>query len=99
MGLLHGREHRLMAIFIYTFIGLVVGVLSFMAMPSSRPVGIRGGALLGMAGGTLGGLIGTAVSPADVFTRVGPTSVVLAIIGSLAVSVGLLFFHRDRRAV
>jgi uncharacterized membrane protein YeaQ/YmgE (transglycosylase-associated protein family) len=85
-----------MAIFIYTFIGLVMGVVSFVALPTTRRVGLVGGALLGMAGGTLGGLIGTAISPSDVLARISPLGVVLALIGSCLVAVGLILFSRER---
>ncbi|MET0405388.1 MAG: GlsB/YeaQ/YmgE family stress response membrane protein [Cystobacter sp.] len=85
-----------MAIFIYTFIGLVMGVISFVAMPATRRVGLVGGGLLGMAGGTLGGLIGTAIVPNDVLSRISPMGIVLAVVGSLLVSVALLLVHRER---
>jgi uncharacterized membrane protein YeaQ/YmgE (transglycosylase-associated protein family) len=84
-----------MTIFVYTFIGLVVGALSFVALPTTRLMGLRGSVLLGMAGGTLGGLIGTGIAPNAMFSRVSPLGIVLALIGSLLVSVGVtLVMHR-----
>ena len=85
-----------MAIFVYTFIGLVIGAVSFVVMPATRLVGLVGSVLLGMAGGTLGGLIGTAIVPAAVLAQVSPMGIVLAVVGSLLVSVALLFVSRNR---
>jgi uncharacterized membrane protein YeaQ/YmgE (transglycosylase-associated protein family) len=85
-----------MAIFVYTFIGLVIGVLSFVAMPATRQVGLWGSVLLGSLGGTFGGLIGTAIAPATMSTSVSPLGIVLAVAGSLLVSVGVNLFIRDR---
>ncbi|OJH42128.1 hypothetical protein [Cystobacter ferrugineus] len=85
-----------MSIFVYTFIGLVVGVLSFVAMPATRLVGFWGGVLLGMAGGTLGGLIGTAIAPDAMYSSVNPLGIVLAIVGALLFSVGLMLVSRRR---
>lgn len=85
-----------MAIFVYTFIGLVIGVLSFVAMPATRMVGLWGGVLLGMAGGTLGGLVGTAIAPRAVLSGISPLGIVLAVVGSLLVSVGLMFIAQRR---
>ncbi|WNG14517.1 hypothetical protein [Cystobacter fuscus] len=85
-----------MSIFVYTFIGLIVGVLSFLAMPATRLVGLWGGVLLGMAGGTLGGLIGTAIAPNTMYSSINPLGIVLAIVGSLLVSVGLMLVSQRR---
>ena len=85
-----------MSLFVYTFIGLVMGVLSFVVMPPTRFVGLVGGMLLGMAGGTLGGLVGTAIVPAAVLTQVSVMGVLLAAVGSLLVSVSLLLVSRHR---
>jgi uncharacterized membrane protein YeaQ/YmgE (transglycosylase-associated protein family) len=85
-----------MAIFVYTFIGLVIGVLSFVAMPATRPVGLWGSVLLGCLGGTFGGLIGTAIAPTTMSTSVSPLGIVLAVVGSLLVSVGVNLVIRNR---
>ena len=85
-----------MSIFVYTFIGLVIGALCFVVMPATRFVGLVGGVLLGMAGGTLGGLIGTAIVPAAMLAHVSPLGIVLAAVGALLVSVSLLLISQKR---
>ena len=86
-----------MAIFVvYTFIGLVIGVLSFVAMPATRQVGLWGSVLLGMGGGTLGGLIGAAIAPTHMLASLSPMGIVLAVVGSLLFSVGTMLVTRNR---
>ncbi|MFY0573071.1 hypothetical protein F0U62_08180 [Cystobacter fuscus] len=85
-----------MAIFVYTFIGLVIGVLSFVAMPATRLVGLWGGVLLGMVGGTLGGIIGTTIAPRAMYSGITPLGIILAVIAALLVSVGLMLVSQRR---
>jgi uncharacterized membrane protein YeaQ/YmgE (transglycosylase-associated protein family) len=85
-----------MSIFVYTFIGLVIGVITFVAMPTTRLVGLWGGVLLGMVGGTLGGLIGMAIAPNAMYSSVNPLGIVLAAVGALLVSVALMLVSQRR---
>jgi len=86
-----------MPIFAYMLIGLIVGILARIAMPPTQLVGFWGSALLGMAGGIIGGLIGSVFAPNEVFSSVHPLGLVLALVISALVSVGLTIVTRNKR--
>ncbi|WP_434387178.1 hypothetical protein [Melittangium boletus] len=86
-----------MAMFVYAFIGLIVGALAFVAMPSETKVRLFSSGLLGLLGGVVGGLFGSSISPPSVST-LSPLGVVLAVVGSLAVSVAMHLAARRRYA-
>jgi uncharacterized membrane protein YeaQ/YmgE (transglycosylase-associated protein family) len=86
-----------MAIYAYALIGLIVGILARVALPSTRLVGLWGSALLGAAGGIIGALISSIIAPVGVTTRIHPLGIVLAVVVSALVSVGVIVFTRNKR--
>ncbi|ATB31133.1 hypothetical protein [Melittangium boletus] len=83
-----------MAMFAYVFIGLIVGVLAFVAMPTTTRVGLPASGLLGMLGGAVGGLAGASIDAHGVLSTLSPLGIVLALIGSLLVAVGIHLISR-----
>ncbi|QRK12875.1 GlsB/YeaQ/YmgE family stress response membrane protein [Archangium violaceum] len=86
-----------MAIYAYALIGLIVGIIARAILPSTRLVGLWGSALLGGAGGIIGGLISSAIAPVSATSTVHPLGIVLAVIVSALVSVGLIVITRNKR--
>lgn len=80
----------------YALIGLVVGVIVRIAMPTTRLVGLPGSALLGLAGGIIGGLIGAVIGPRAALAQVNALGVILAVVFAIVVSVGLILATRNR---
>ncbi|WNG44390.1 GlsB/YeaQ/YmgE family stress response membrane protein [Archangium minus] len=86
-----------MAIYAYALIGLIVGILARVVLPSTRLVGLWGSALLGAVGGIIGGLISSAIAPVSATSAVHPLGIVLAVAISALVSVGLIVVTRSKR--
>lgn len=86
-----------MTIYAYALIGLIVGILARVALPSTRLVGFWGSLLLGALGGVIGALIASVIIPGGVTSHLHPLGIVLAIIVSALVSIGVTLFTRNRR--
>jgi uncharacterized membrane protein YeaQ/YmgE (transglycosylase-associated protein family) len=86
-----------MFMFTYALLGLIVGGVVFVAMPTSSRVGLSGSVLLGIVGGAIGGVIGTALQPPTDQALFSPMGLVLALVGSLLISVGLHLHSRTHR--
>lgn len=87
-----------MAIFAYIILGIIVGVIVRITLPPAPQVGFWGSVLLGMVGGLIGGLISSPFyRGSDLLAHVTPWGVALAVIVSVAVTVGVTLITRRRR--
>ena len=86
-----------MFMFTYALLGLVVGGLVFVAMPTSDRVRLPGSVLLGLVGGAIGGVVGTALQPPTDRALFTPLGLVMALAGALIVSVSLHLHSRTHR--
>lgn len=73
---------KLMGVFTWIFLGLVVGILSKLIMPGRDPGGFIVTTLLGIAGALLGGFIGTRLGIGTV-TGFNLPSLGIAIMGAV----------------
>ncbi len=72
--------------------GLIVGALARLIMPGRDPMGCLATALLGIAGGVLGGFIGSLIWPNPEGSILTP-GLILSLLGALL----LLFIYRKMR--
>jgi len=79
-----------MGLLFWIVFGIVAGSVAKLVMPGPDRLGLVGTILVGVAGGVIGGLIG-AISGAGGLTGFDFRSLLMAIIGSLA----LLFCYRS----
>lgn len=86
-----------MAIFAYIVVGLIVGVIVRTALPPAPQVGFWGSALLGMAGGIIGGLVSTIFALGSGFSTVHPLGIVLALVFATVLATGANIVTRRRR--
>jgi uncharacterized membrane protein YeaQ/YmgE (transglycosylase-associated protein family) len=86
-----------MTIYAYALIGLIVGILARVALPSTRLVGFWGSVLLGALGGVIGALVASVFVPGGVTDNLHPVGIVLAIVVSALVSIGVTVYTRNKR--
>jgi len=89
-----------MSVFAYIVIGLVVGLVARVTLPPLRHIGFWSMLLLGMVGGLVGGLFSSMLlGNDDVYSRVHPVALAIALLFAAAATIGVTLLSRRRISV
>ena len=82
-----------MGIISWIVLGLIAGVIAKFILPGDDPGGVVVTALIGIAGGDIGGFVGRILGFGDV-TGINIVSVILAVAGAVILLIGYRMFKK-----
>jgi uncharacterized membrane protein YeaQ/YmgE (transglycosylase-associated protein family) len=89
-----------MSVFAYIIVGLLVGLVARVTLPTPRQIGFWSLLLLGMVGGIVGGLFSSMLLGNDeVYSRAHPVALVIALLFAAAATIGVTLASRRRISV